>query len=374
MTSTAVEVDAYPYTDFASLSYPPQFAATALGISPQTLKNIEAEGSITISRVSRGSVQTRSYSLSDIFQIARMRRDNKLVKGFSRPFVVSNYVPKGGTGKTTTTGNLAVQFSLMGLRTLVIDNDPQADISTMFGYDPDLEPHELSEMGIPLDRGIDGNLGNLLWISNLFKQKTLDEVIKKPFGEYGPHLIPADIGLDDMDTALRSAMNSDLRYSLFIEQARTGKLKHCDLSGYDVIIIDNAPAGDMLSRNAMVAADFLVCPIRMDKFSFRALSRLAQRLNGFVEGFGRSPEIIAIPTMYVRNRPRLERNMGTLMNLFPGKVTESRLYLSDDYQKSLEAGVPLALWRQANENSIAAMRGVFDEMVARIRAVTEGSK
>lgn len=374
MSSPVVEVDAYPYTDFASLSYPPQFAATALGISPQTLKNIEAEGSITISRVSRGSVQTRSYSLNDIFQIARMRRDNKLVKGFSRPFVVSNYVPKGGTGKTTTTGNLAVQFSMMGLKTLVIDNDPQADISTMFGYDPDLEPHELEEMGIPLDRGIDGNLGNLLWISNLFKQKTLEEVIKKPFGEYGPHLIPADIGLDDMDTALRASLNSDLRYSLFIEQARTGKLKHCDLSRYDVIIIDNAPAGDMLSRNAMVAADFLVCPIRMDKFSFRALSRLAQRLNGFVEGFGRSPEIIAIPTMYVRNRPRLERNMATLMNLFPGKVTESRLYLSDDYQKSLEAGVPLALWRQANENSLNAMRGVFDETVARIRAVTEGTK
>lgn len=374
MTATEVEIDPYPYTDFASLAYPVQFAAEALGISPQTLKIIERDNGLKISRVPRGSVEVRSYTLPDIFQIARIRRENKHIKGFSRPITISVFVPKGGTAKTTTTCNLAIQFSLMGLKVMVIDNDQQADVSTMLGYDPDLTAEELIEMGIPGDRSINGHIGNLMRVGNFYTPMSLDDVVKKPFGEYGPHLIPAEDSLDDMDSALRSANGSDFRYSLFFEQARTGGQPHCDLSGYDVIIMDNAPAGSLLSRNSMVAADFLICPIRMDKFSFRALSRLAFRLNEFAKDFKRSPEILAIPTMYVRNRPRVERNMASLISLFPGKVTASRLYQSEDYSKSLEEGVPLSLWRSGTENSIGAMRDVFNDVVARIRAVTEVAK
>jgi len=374
MASPAAEIEGYPYTDFSSLTYPPVFAAAALRISAQTLKNIEAENDIKISRVARGSVEVRSYTASDMFQIARIRREARLVKGFSRPVTISVFVPKGGTAKTTTTCNLAIEFSLMGLKVLVVDNDQQADVSTMLGYDPDQTPDELEELGIPRDRAIDGHIGNLMRVSNFYVPKSLDEVIKKPFGEYGPHLIPAEDSLDDMDSALRNANGSDFRYSLFIEHSRAGKIPHCDLSSYDVILMDNAPAGSLLSRNSMVAADFLVCPIRMDKFSFRALSRLAFRLGEFAKDFDRAPEIVAVPTMYVRNRPRIERNMATLVSLFPGKVTESRLYFSEDYSKSLEDGIPLSLWRQGSENSLGAMRNVFDELVARIRAVTENAK
>ncbi|WP_244797329.1 ParA family protein [Caballeronia grimmiae] len=372
MTVTELEVDAY--TDFASLSFPPQFAADALRISPQTLKIIERDNQLKISRVSRGSVEVRSYSLADIFQIARIRRDNKSTKAFSRPITVANFVPKGGTGKTTTTCDFAIQFAYMGLKVLVIDNDQQADASTMLGYDPDLTAEELIELGVPADRGISGHIGNLMRIGNFYQPMTLDEVIKKPFGELGPHLIPAEDSLDDMDAALRSANGSDFRYSLFFEQARAGEIPHCDLSGYDVIIIDNAPAGSLLSRNSMVAADFLICPIRMDKFSYRALSRLAYKLNEFAKDFKRAPEIVAIPTMYVKNRPRIERNLSQLVALFPGKVTESRLFYSEDYSKSLDEGIPLSMWRPGTDNSLGAMRDVFDEFVARIRAFTEGTK
>ena len=289
MTSTEIEIDPYPYTDFADLAFPPQFAADALRISAQTLKIIERDNGLKISRVARGSVEVRSYSLHDIFQIARIRRESKHIKGFPRPITISVFVPKGGTAKTTTTCNLAIQFSLMGLKVLVIDNDQQADVSTMMGYDPDLTPEELIEIGIPGDRAINGHVGNLMRVGNFYKPMTLDEVVKKPFGEYGPHLIPAEDSLDDMDSALRSANGSDFRYSLFFEQARSGAMEHCNLSDYDVIIMDNAPAGSLLSRNSMVAADFLVCPIRMDKFSFRALSRLAYRLSEFAKDFKRAP-------------------------------------------------------------------------------------
>jgi cellulose biosynthesis protein BcsQ len=373
MTAAAAPLDQYTFTDFTQLTFTPQFVAERLMISTQTLKAIEKEHDLNIARVARGSVEVRSYTLADMFLIASIRRANGNTKGFSSPITCSTYVQKGGTAKTTTTCNIGIEFALAGFKTLIIDNDPQADVSSMLGYDPDQTTEELVELGLPADRAVEGHLGNLIRLGN-FPEMTLDQVIKKPFGEHGPHLIPAYDSLDDMDVVLRNAQGADFRYSLFIERARKGLLPHCDLSSYDVIIMDNAPSGTMLSRNSLAAADFLLCPIRMDKFSFRALSRLAHKINEMSSDFGRAPEIIAIPTMYMRNRPRLQANLARLSSLFPGKVTEQPLFHSEDYSKSLEDGVPLALWKQGNENSLGAFRHVFEEMVGRIKTVLEKGK
>lgn len=374
MNNADFGVDPMSFTDFNTLSYRPQYAADALRISPQTLKQAEKDYSLDIKRTPRGSVSHRMYSLADIFEIAAKRRERGMTKGLGRSVVISTYVQKGGTAKTTTTCNFAIECALAGLRTLIIDNDPQGDVSSMLGYDPDLTPEELIELGLPPDRAVDGHIGNLMGIGNMYQPKTLAEVIKKPFGEHGPHLIPAENSLDDLDIGLRNAQGSDFRYGVFFEKARSGSMKNCDFSNYDVIIMDNAPSGTMLSRNSMSAADFLVCPIRMDKFSFRALSRLAQKLHELREDWSRNPEMIAIPTMYIRNRPRIAANLSKLVNLFPGKVTENPLYLSEDYSKSLEEGIPISIWPAASVNSGGAMRNVFDEVLGRIRAVVEASK
>lgn len=373
MNASAAPLDQYTFTDFTQLTFSPQFVADRLMISTQTLKTIEKDFELNIARVARGSVEVRSYTLADMFLIASIRRQNGNTRGFSTPITCSTYVQKGGTAKTTTTCNIGIEFALAGFKTLIIDNDPQADVSSMLGYDPDQTTEELVELGLPADRAVEGHLGNLIRLGN-FPEMTLDQVIKKPFGEHGPHLIPAYDSLDDMDVVLRNAQGADFRYSLFIERARKGLLPHCDLSSYDVIIMDNAPSGTMLSRNSLAAADFLLCPIRMDKFSFRALSRLAHKINEMSSDFGRAPEIVAIPTMYMRNRPRLQANLARLSSLFPGKVTEQQLFHSEDYSKSLEDGVPLALWKQGNENSLGAFRNVFEEMVGRIKTVLEKGK
>jgi len=104
------------------------------------------------------------------------------------------------------------------------------------------------------------------------------------------------------------------------------------------------------------------------------LSRLAFKINDMSADFGRAPEIIAIPTMYIRNRPRIQANLARLSSLFPGKVTEQQLIHSEDYSKSLEDGIPLVLWKQGTENSLGAFRKVFDEVMERAKSVLEKSK
>jgi chromosome partitioning protein len=357
------------YPDYNNVLFTPQFAAQCLGLTTRTLKTLEEESDLEIRRVARGSVAARAYSMSDIFDIAALRRSKNYTKGLQRQLTISTFVQKGGTAKTTCCVNLAMYLGFQGLSVAIIDNDPQGDASSMLGYDPDLLPEELEEIGVSADRAVSGHWGNVLGLSKLCPSQPLSDVIKKPFGENGPHIIPSEESLDDLDVALNASQNQDFRYAAFIHKARSGQVPGCDLSRYDVILIDNAPSGSLLTRNAMVASDLLICPVRMDKFSFRALTRLAGKLAQFQEVYERSPDIAAIPTMFIKNRPRAIANLARLSEIFAGKVTEAKLYFSEDYSKALEESLPLLAWRGASENSAGAMREVFSELLDRIRAL-----
>lgn len=358
------------FTDFDTILYPPQFAADCFGLTTRRLKDIEHENNIPIRRVPRGTVTSRAYTISDIFDIAAIRRLKGQAKGLPRQIVISTFVQKGGTGKTTVTVNLAMYLQMQGLRVLILDNDPQGDSSSVLGYDPDLTRSDLEAMGIPADRYVAGNLGNLLSAdlrSRHFDPLKFEEVVKKPFGENGPHLIPADAYLEELSIALDAENNSDFWYADWFERARTGEIPGIDTSGYDVILCDNAPTASRLTKNSIVASDFVLCPVRMDKFSFRALMRLNEWMVRFAKAYRRSPGILAIPTMFIRHRKRILNNLVVLNDLFPGRVADEKLYYSEDYGKALDQGVPLIVWKGANKNTIDSMRSVFGEALLKVR-------
>lgn len=71
--------------------------------------------------------------------------------------------------------------------------------------------------------------------------------------------------------------------------------------------------------------------------------------------------------MFIKNRPRIMTNLARLSELFPGKVTDSKLFFSEDYSKALEDGVPILAWKAGSDNSLGAMRQVFAEVLQRIR-------
>jgi chromosome partitioning protein len=362
-----METESTPYTDYSTIYYSPQFAADCLGITTRALRSVEDEPGIDIRRIPSGTVPRRVYTPEDLFKIASIRRAKGLTKTLGRPVTISTFVQKGGTAKTTNAVNLAIYLGFMGLRVLIIDNDPQGDATQMLGYDPDLMPEELDELGIPADRAVVGCLGNLLsGIKSRFEQMTLDSIIMKPFGEYGPHIIPAEIYLEELEDGLNASANREFRYARFILKGRKGELPEADLRPYDVIIIDNAPSGSMMTHNSLVASDMILSPIRMDRFSTRALSRLGTKLKSFVEEYQRSPDVAAIPTMFIKNRPRAMAHLAKLEMMFPGKVTEGKLFHSEDYSKALEQGLPLLAWKGATENSAGAMRSVFAEILERL--------
>jgi chromosome partitioning protein len=360
------------FVNFDSITYTPQFAADTFGLTTRRLKDIEEENGLEIRRVQRGSSTARVYNIRDLFAIAALRRRLGHSKRLPRQIVASTFIPKGGTGKTTSAVGTAISAQFAGMKTLLIDNDPQGDTSSMLGYDPDFGPDDLASMGIPADRLVDGHLGNLIspmLRMKAFDPKSLDEVIKKPFGEDGIHLIPADASLEDLGVALDASNNPDMWYARWIEKAVAGGIPGCDLSVYDLIIIDNAPAGSRLTKNSVAASDLLLCPIRMDKFSIRALLRLNDWCARFSQEYDYAPSMLAIPTMFIRNRPTLMHNLLRLNEMFPGRVTEEKIYVSEDYTKALDEGIPLLLWKGSTSKSLAPLRAVHREVLDKIREI-----
>lgn len=353
--------------DFSTVRYPVNVVADMLNVSVPSIKKYEKDMGLEVERQSTG-VQSRRYSLENIFDIASHRRTSGLIKPLNRPITLTVHVKKGGVAKTTLAVNLAIQLSLAGYKTLLVDNDPQGDATSMLSFDPDLSVAELEEMGHPASRAVELHFGHLFKFGGAFSGHDLKDVIKKPFGENGLHLIPADESLDDLNVALTNANNSDFRFGLLIEQSRKGKLKNCDLSGYDFIIFDCPPSSTVAARNALVACDYIVTPVRMDRLSVKGLSRLTQSLSVFEEDYNRAPTPIVVPTMFQKNRPRTQRNLAMLMQHFNTRVTDVRLHHSEDYPKAMDEGYPVSIWKGASPAIRNEFRDLATEIIQRITA------
>ncbi len=160
---------------------------------------------------------------------------------------VSNF--KGGTGKTTTSVNLAHGLANRGFNVLAFDLDPQANLTDLFGL---------------LDKVTDERC-----VSNTLRGKT-DLFINKVSDKM--HVVGANsesmIGIDfELQSSLR---NGDNKLKNLIDPIK---------KNYDFIILDLAPALNMLTVNAYVASDRIMVPVLSDYLSLTGYYNLEKRLD-----------------------------------------------------------------------------------------------
>jgi chromosome partitioning protein len=156
---------------------------------------------------------------------------------------------KGGVGKSTITCNLAAISAARGVRTLVIDLDPQAN-STRYLLGDGADALELTATGF-FDQMLNFKLR---------PRATEEFITETPF----PNLfvLPADGALEELQAKLES------RYKIY-------KLKEAlDALDFDEIWIDTPPALHFYTRSALIAADACLIPFDCDEFARRALYTL----------------------------------------------------------------------------------------------------
>ncbi len=154
---------------------------------------------------------------------------------------------KGGVGKTTTTINLAAALAKRGLSCLIVDLDPQGNASTGLGVDAEARTLSTYEM--------------------LLEGRKITEILQ-PTDVQGVIIAPATTDLSSTDIELVA----NERRSFLLRDALTDvSLSQLAL---DYVLIDCPPSLNLLTVNAMVAADSILIPLQSEFFALEGLSQL----------------------------------------------------------------------------------------------------
>ncbi len=176
---------------------------------------------------------------------------------------------KGGVGKTTTAINLATAVALTGVKTLVVDLDPQANVTSGFGIEkPGLENNVYAAI-----------IGN----------RPLREVIVKT---EVPNLELAPSGLDLVGAELELASI----------EGREGRLKAALASvenDYQFAFFDGPPSLGLITLNALTAADSVLIPLQCEYYALEGLSQLMKSIEFVRSRFNSKLDVEGIVfTMY----------------------------------------------------------------------------
>lgn len=160
---------------------------------------------------------------------------------------------KGGVGKTTTTVNLGIGLAKEGKRVLVIDADPQGDLTTCLGWKNGDE--------------LQTTLADLM-------NKTLTE---RPIGkgegilhhEEGVDLLPSNLELSAMEMNLVNAMSREMTLKNCLKEIK---------KDYEYILIDCMPSLGMITVNALAAADSVMIPVQAQYLPAKGMTQLVQTI------------------------------------------------------------------------------------------------
>jgi chromosome partitioning protein len=231
----------------------------------------------------------------------------------SKTIAIANQ--KGGVGKTTTAINLAASLAANDLRVLLIDSDPQGNSTT----------------GLGIKKGDD----QPTVYHALLGDKMLGE-IAVPTECDGLHIVPADQNLVAANLELVDDPRREFRMRDRLDGVR---------SNYDFILIDCPPALDLLTINALVAADSVLIPIQCEFFALEGISQLIDTIEGIQTSFQHPLKIEGVLLTMYDDRTNLTRQVAEdLKEFFGDEVFQTVIPRSVRLAEAPSYGKPILLY------------------------------
>ncbi len=241
---------------------------------------------------------------------------------------------KGGVAKTTTTLNLGVAFAEHGHKVLLIDLDPQGNLTMSQGLNPDTIQQSMFDV-----------LVHRLPMEQVIETREVDIAV-------------SSIDLAGADMALASQIGRERA----LEKALAGVKDR-----YDYIFIDTPPSLGLLTINAFVAATGVIVPVQTEYLSLRGLVQLENTLTMVRENLNPRVEIIGIvPTMYDRRVTHSREADEILRENFGDLVYNTRIRKTIRFAEAPVKGASVLAYEPAGEAA-----GMYRDLA---REVLDGQK
>lgn len=210
---------------------------------------------------------------------------------------------KGGVEKTTTTMNLGIGLAKQGKKVLLVDCDPQGDLTTCLGW------QRADEIPVTLATKM----------HEIIRDNDTDTTSGILHHNEGVDLVPSNIDLEAMEMYLVTAMSRENVMKTYL-----GKVK----SNYDYVLIDCRPSLGMLTLNALTAADSVVIPVQAQYLPARAMTQLLRTVSKVKAHTNPNLTIDGILLTLVDNRTNLAKstvdairdNFGSVVKIYRAKI------------------------------------------------------
>jgi len=251
---------------------------------------------------------------------------------------------KGGVGKTTSTANLGASLALLGKRVLMLDIDPQANLSVHFGVNIFGEEKSLYELMV--DRA------------------KAEDVIRKTAVE-GLDLIPSNINLAGAEIELVGVVGRET----VLKEALGGVMDK-----YDYVLIDCPPSLGLLTLNAMTTAREIFIPLQTEFFALQGMSKLLEtveivrrRLNPDLQVTG------IIACMFDRRTNLANEVLDNIREYFADRLFQTVIRRNVKLAESPSHGAPVAKYAHGSRGSKDYL-ALAQEVLANEEAMSRGRR
>ena len=232
---------------------------------------------------------------------------------------ISIFNHKGGVGKTTLTMNVAAVLARMGRRVLLVDTDPQCNLTSYL-----VAEEVVDDL---LDRA-DSSGGQTIWSALKPVSDALGGVrIITPIETSSPglFLVPGDIRLSEFESDLNDFWNECLQRKGrgFRGTSAISELVNqiCDDLMIDYVFYDSGPNIGPLNRVVLLDCDYFVIPVACDLFSLRALKTLGRTLHGWVNTWQTITELAPTSMPLLSGKPVFLGYIPEGFKIYAGHLT-----------------------------------------------------
>jgi chromosome partitioning protein len=244
---------------------------------------------------------------------------------------------KGGVGKTTTTLNLGVYLAELGKSVLLIDLDPQANLTSGSG----VEKAEISAS-----------------IYDILLNDTVANEVVIPVPDTKAKLLPANIQLAGAEVELVSSISR--------ESILKNALKPLQKE-YDFALIDCPPSLGLLTINALVAADSVLIPVQSEYYALEGLGQLLNTIELVKKKLNSDLEILGIVITMFDARTNLAKDVAQeLLNTFEKKVFNTIIPRNIRLSEAPSHGKPINNYEPLSQGA-KSYESLARELLARIK-------